>query len=144
MARSGVSCAARCEQDRVSHQKGLQTLVYENEIVNRNWKDLTGYIARLNPNTPMTLRILLALAFISILFSCGKDDDSDPNPSQQTPTFLKVGTKYTMYVDDGFWNQDTLKTVVDKQLATDTFLIRNYSETIATAYTQYWVLKDND
>ena len=85
-------------------------------------------------------RSLLLLTIAVALFSCGGDD---PQPASVTPSFLKVGTKYTFYYDDGLFNSDSLRTVIDKQLATDTFLVRHYSETIAVANTQYWVIKDN-
>lgn len=92
--------------------------------------------------TSLLTRTLFFVGLCTTLFSCGGDDD--PGPVSAAPTFLKVGTKYTTYYNDGFWNVDTIKTVVDKQLATDTFLIRHYSETIAVGPTQYWVVKDNN
>lgn len=85
---------------------------------------------------------MVALCAIVIISSCSSDGE-DPQPATEV-TFLKVGTKYTMYYDDGFWNVDSLYTTVSKQLATDTFLVRNSSPTIAVAGTQYWVLKDNN
>lgn len=57
---------------------------------------------------------------------------------------MKVGTSYTYYFDDGLFNADTIRTVVEKQLATDTFLVRHTSPTIAVVNTQYWVVKDNN
>jgi hypothetical protein len=88
------------------------------------------------------LLALAALCVIVLISSCSSDDE-DPQPATEV-TFLKVGTKYTMYYDDGFWNVDSLYTEVSKQLATDTFLVRNSSPSIAVAGTQYWVLKDNN
>jgi hypothetical protein len=85
---------------------------------------------------------LAALCVIVLISSCSSDDE-EPQPATEV-TFLKVGTKYTMYYDDGFWNVDSLYTEVSKQLATDTFLVRNSSPSIAVAGTQYWVLKDNN
>jgi hypothetical protein len=82
----------------------------------------------------------LPLLALIVLFSCGSDD---PQPVTG-PTFLKVGMKYTFYYDDGFLNADSLYTIVEKQLATDTFLIRHNSETIAVGNTQYWTVKDNN
>ena len=84
----------------------------------------------------------LAIGVLCVLFfSCGSDD---PKPAQVDVSFLKVGTKYTYYFDDGFFNADSIYTVVSKQLAPDTFLIRYSSESIALSPTQYWVLKDNN
>jgi hypothetical protein len=88
------------------------------------------------------LLALAALCVIVLISSCSSDGE-EPQPASEV-TFLKVGTKYTMYYDDGFWNVDSLYTEVSKQLATDTFLVRNSSPTIAVAGTQYWVLKDNN
>jgi hypothetical protein len=76
------------------------------------------------------------------LSSCGGDDD--PKPSNVSVTFLKVGTKYTIYVNDNFWYDDTIKTFIETQVGQDTFLVRNYSETIDVAPTQYWTLHDNN
>ena len=86
------------------------------------------------------LGALCAIAFIS---SCDSEGNEEPQPATEV-TFLKVGTKYTMYYDDGFFNVDSLYTTVTQQLATDTFLVRNSSPTIAVGGTQYWVLKDNN
>jgi hypothetical protein len=88
------------------------------------------------------LLALAALCVIVLISSCS-DDGDEPQPATEV-TFLKVGTKYTMYFDDGFWNVDSVYTEVSKQLATDTFLVRNSSPTIAVAGTQYWVLKDDN
>jgi hypothetical protein len=99
--------------------------------------------------TPIAVIKLLAklalplCAFSVILFSCSSSDD-DPKPANVSVTFLKVGTKYTMYCSDGFFLDDTVKTFVDSQIGVDTFLVRNYSETIAVPPTQYWVLHDNN
>jgi hypothetical protein len=76
------------------------------------------------------------------LLSCG--DGDDPQPVSATPTFLKVGTRLDFYYDDGFFFEDSIRTIVDGQLATDTFLVRHFSETIAVGGTQYWTIKDND
>jgi hypothetical protein len=83
----------------------------------------------------------LPLLALVTLLSCGGDD---PEPAAGNPTFLKVGMKYTFYYDDGLFNSDSLYTIVEKQLATDTFLVRHNSETIAVGNTQYWTVKDND
>lgn len=88
------------------------------------------------------LPALAALCAIVFISSCDNGSE-DPEP-QTAVTFLNVGTKYTMYYDDGFWNTDSLYTEVTKQLATDTFLVRNSSPSIVVAGTQYWVLKDNN
>lgn len=85
---------------------------------------------------------LAALSAMVVISSCSSDGE-EPQPATEV-TFLKVGTKYTLYYNDGFWNVDSLYTEVSKQLATDTFLVRNSSPTIAVAGTQYWVLKDNN
>jgi len=84
----------------------------------------------------------LVVAVGVLFFSCGGSDD--PSPSNVDVSFLKVGTKYTYYYDDGFWNIDSIYLEVSKQLAPDTFLIRYESESIALSPTQYWVLKDNN
>ena len=83
---------------------------------------------------------LCLLALITLL-SCGSDD---PQPNSVNLPFLKVGTKYTFYYDDGLFNADSLYTIIEKQLATDTFLVRHNSETIAVGNTQYWTVKDNN
>jgi hypothetical protein len=88
------------------------------------------------------MRSLFVIVLAVILFSCGKDDD--PGPANNTASFLKVGTKYTFFFNDNMFYEDSIKTVIEKELAPDTFLVRNYSESIATAPTQYWVLKDNN
>lgn len=84
--------------------------------------------------------LLLAGAALS---SCSKDDDAKPTSEETKLGFMKVGTRYTYYYDDGLFNADTVKTIVEKQLATDTFLVRHTSPSIAVANTQYWVVKDN-
>jgi hypothetical protein len=78
------------------------------------------------------------------LFSCSKDDDAEPTPEETKLGFMKVGTSYAYYYDDGLFNADTVKTIVEKQLATDTFLVRHTSPSVAVANTQYWVVKDNN
>jgi hypothetical protein len=87
-------------------------------------------------------KLALPLCALSLtLFSCSSEEE--PEPTNVSVSFLRVGTKYTAYVNDGFFMDDTIKTVVDAQIGADTFLVRNYSETIAVAPTQYWVLRDN-
>jgi hypothetical protein len=95
------------------------------------------------PVIKLFVKLALPLCVLSVtLFSCGGNDD--PKPANVSVTFLKVGTKYTMYFNDGFLYDDTIKTVVDSQIGADTFLVRNYSESAPVAYTQYWVLRDNN
>ncbi len=86
---------------------------------------------------------IICLAILSaVLFSCGGDD---PTPNAPVDvTFLKVGTKQTFFYNDQVFNVDTLRLLIEKQLATDTFLVRYSSETITVAATQYWALKDNN
>ncbi len=92
--------------------------------------------------TPFFTKIIPITLLSVILFSCGGDD---PKPASTVDvTFLKVGLKQTFFYDDGVFNSDTIRSVVEKQLATDTFLVRSYSETITTVPTQYWVVKDNN
>jgi hypothetical protein len=86
---------------------------------------------------------ILLLAGAS-LFSCSKDDDAEPATEETKLGFMKVGTSYTYYFDDGLFNADTVRTIVEKQLATDTFLVRHTSPTVVLANTQYWVVKDNN
>ena len=95
----------------------------------------------MKPFLPNCAILLLASAS---LFSCSKDEDVDPTPEETKLGFMKVGTSYTYYYNDGLFNADTVRTVVEKQLATDTFLVRHTSPTVAVANTQYWVVKDNN
>ena len=90
----------------------------------------------------------LSMAMLALtIFSCSKKS-SDPEPNNTTNnsntkvTFLKVGTvsryHYTSLFDD-----DTLKTVVEEEIAKDTFLIRNYSPITTIIPRQYMVLSNN-
>jgi hypothetical protein len=89
-------------------------------------------------------KLTLPLCMLSIiLFSCGSDKDGDPKPSNVPVTFLKVGTAYTMYVND-FLYDENVETIVESQIGVDTFLVRNYAETVPVAPMQYWVLRDNN
>jgi hypothetical protein len=80
-------------------------------------------------------KTLILMVFVLCTLSC--EDSNDPKPS--TIPFLMVGASYTYYLD----GIDTIKTVVEKQLAADTFLVRTYSKTVDVLPTQYWVLKDS-
>jgi hypothetical protein len=97
------------------------------------------------PIAVIKLLVKLALPMCALcvtLFSCSSDND--PKPADVSVTFLKVGTQYTMYFNDGFFFDDTVETFVESQVGVDTFLVRNYSETISVAPTQYWVLHNNN
>ncbi len=107
--------------------------------------DCLGGLCRINPNfvKKLIFNLALLLCVLSVtLFSCSSD--GDPKPSNVSVTFLKVGTRYTTYVNDGFFFDDTVKTFVESQIGQDTFLVRNYSESIPVGPTQYWVLHDNN
>jgi hypothetical protein len=95
------------------------------------------------PVIKLLSRLAMPLCVLSVaLSSCGGDDD--PKPTHVSVTFLKVGTQYTTYYNDGFFFEDTIKTYIDSQIGVDTFLVRNYSETVSVAPTQYWTLHDNN
>jgi hypothetical protein len=49
-----------------------------------------------------------------------------------------------MYVNDGFLYDENVETIVESQIGVDTFLVRNYAETVPVAPMQYWVLRDNN
>ena len=87
-----------------------------------------------------TILSSLSIVFISGLLSCGGDS---PGPVSAKQSYLKVGARYSFYYDDGFFNTDSIVTEIVDQLAPDTFLIKNTSETINVYPTQYWVLKND-
>ena len=88
----------------------------------------------------LILNVLLLTGVTGLFISCGSDEDSG---SKVAVTFMAEGAEYHYY-NVSFFGNDTIKSIVEKQIGKDTFLVRNYSETITVFPTQYWVLKDGN
>lgn len=93
----------------------------------------------------------LALATVCslALISCKKSDDPAPSPSNPGTgpnsgdiTFLRVGATST-YDMNTFFGSDTVYSVVEQEVAKDTFLIRNYSASTIVGPSQYLTLTNN-
>ncbi len=131
----------------------IKCVFYKNILSFRKlnyFKTITFVIIHKNTLIMISKNILksLSMAMLALtIFSCTKKS-SDPEPNNSTNnsntnvTFLKVGTvsryHYTSLFDD-----DTLKTVVEEEIAKDTFLIRNYSPITTIIPRQYMVLSNN-
>lgn len=57
-------------------------------------------------------------------------------------TLLKVGAK-TTYFAENFFDSDTIVTVVESEIAKDTFVVRNYSDMLSVAPVTYLVKNGN-
>lgn len=88
----------------------------------------------------LILNVLLLAGITSLLFSCGSDDENSPNVDV---TFMAEGAEYHYYTRS-FFGDDTVKSIIEKQIGKDTFLVRNYSDLITVFPTQYWVLKNGN
>lgn len=92
--------------------------------------------------------LFLACTGLVIFFSSCKKSDSDPSPGGGSDgtsvevTFLKVGATST-YAESSFFYDDTIYTVVDKEVAKDTFLIRNYTSIPTVGASQYLALTND-
>lgn len=83
--------------------------------------------------------VYLVIIFLSM--SCKKDKDAEVLiDGNNGVTFLKVGTDYS-YSFSG----ETVTSSVEQEAGKDTFLIRNYSETVDTIFPSvYYALKDGN
>lgn len=81
---------------------------------------------------------LVLVILSSVLFGCKDDESNSPNVPV---TFLATGASFDYYYSD-FLYEDSVRTVIGEQIGKDTFLVRNYSETVTVFPVQYWVLKD--
>lgn len=90
--------------------------------------------------------ILATLLPVSFFTAC-KKSSSDPQPSGSNSnsvnvTFLKVGAS-SIYNYKDFAYTDTIYSVVEKEIAQDTFLVRNYTSIPYIVPSEYFVLSGN-
>lgn len=83
------------------------------------------------------LKSVVYLIIIFMSMSCKKDKDSVIDGNRGV-VFLKVGTAYT-YSFKG----ETVTSAVEKEAGKDTFLIRNYSETVDTLFPAVYYALNN-
>jgi hypothetical protein len=85
------------------------------------------------------LQSIVCLITILILMSCKKDKDEAVDLNNGV-IFLKTGTTYTYN-----YSGETVTSAVEQEAGKDTFLIRNYSQTIDTIFPAvYYALKDGN
>ncbi len=85
------------------------------------------------------LKSVVCLVIIFLSMSCKKDKDAAVDLNSGV-VFLKVGTTYTYS-----YSGETVTSAVEQEAGKDTFLIRNYSQTIDTLFPAvYYALKDGN
>lgn len=99
----------------------------------------------------LAIHSFIVFVLLSGIFSCKKKDEPTPTtPPHSHDTdnkvelpFLKEGTEYSFVYSDLFF-EDTMKTVIEKEIAKDTFLVRTYTDVSYMNPSFYLVYKDNN